>query len=238
MTENKLLGLLVPPGNVRMESDFRRRLPGSVDLVVNRLYISEDFGPDPEAPFQEMADHVGESARLLAKAKPELIVFGCTTASYLHGAGWEQEIGRRIQAASNGIPAISAAQALVQALRELDIQRVAVGTPYDEDSNQRLKVFLAGSGFAITSFEGHAPDDPDEIYQMGLRIDRQDADGLFLSCTAFRAWEVVERLERQLDKPVVTSNQASMWLALRCLGVEDPVPDAGRLFRKARVPAH
>ena len=236
--ENKKLGLLVPPGNTQMEKDFHRYLPDSVDLHVNRLHISEEAYSRPEDHSPEMTDNVAEPARLLSKAKPELMVFGCTGASFLHGVGWDQEVVRRIEDAADGIPAIAAAQAVVEALRALDIKQVAVGTPYTEDSNQRLRRFLTDSGFTINSLEGRVPHDPDEIYKMGLRIDRPEADGLLLSCTAIAAWDEVERLEGQLRKPVVTSNQASMWLALLRMEVGDPVLDAGRLFRDVRVPVH
>ena len=77
---------------------------------------------------------------------------------------------------------------------------------------------------------------PEEIYQLGLRINEPEAEGLFFSCTNFRAAEVIERLEQELGKPVVTANQASMWSALRRLGVESTVPDAGQPLRQ--VPVH
>ncbi len=236
--DNKKLGLLVPPGNTQMEVDFHRYLPDTVDLHVGRLYISEEAYSRPEEHSPQMTDNVAEPARLLSKAHPDVMVFGCTGASFLHGVGWDREVVRRIEDAAGGIPAVAAAQAIVEALRELDIRQVAVGTPYREDSNRRLRKFLADSGFTVTRFEGRVRKDPGEIYKMGLRIDRPDADGLLVSCTAIKAWDEVERLEGRLGKPVVTSNQASMWLALRRMEVEDQVLDGGRLFRNVQVPVH
>jgi maleate isomerase len=54
---------------------------------------------------------------------------------------------------------------------------------------------------------------------------------VFVSCTNYRTFEVIERLEADLGKPVVTSNQATLWDALRTLGVDDDLP-LGRLFER------
>ena len=67
---------------------------------------------------------------------------------------------------------------------------------------------------------------------MALQADCADAEGIFISCTNLPTSNIIERLEQALGKPVVTSNQASMWLSLRKMGVDSEVPNAGKLFRE------
>ena len=68
----------------------------------------------------------------------------------------------------------------------------------------------------------------------------EDADAYFISCAQVRAAEVIETLERDLQRPVVTSNQAAAWHCLRESGIRDKVAGFGTLFRcngpTARVP--
>ena len=242
----KKLGLLVPAANTIMETDFHQWLPESVGLFVNRLYASSKR-KDTLANLQDIDDHVEESARILAMAKPDVILFGCTSGSFLHGLGWDQEMVKQIEHAAGGIPAVTTSGCVLEALHEMKLQSISVVTPYPEDVNDRLKVFLRDAGFTITSFEGlnlefDSKGDtlsqkvmPDEIYEIGVRVDRPEADGLFISCTSFRAGEAIERLEQALRKPVVTANQASLWSALRHLEIEVSVPNAGLLFRQVAV---
>ncbi len=71
---------------------------------------------------------------------------------------------------------------------------------------------------------------PDAVYELGLRADSPDADAIVLSCTDMRSVEVIDRLERTLGKPVVTSNQAMMFQSLQLLGATDPPSGFGKLF--------
>ena len=69
-----------------------------------------------------------------------------------------------------------------------------------------------------------------------LKADRREADGVFISCTNLPTAPVIERLEAELGKPVVTSNQSTLWLGLRALGVTAAVPGAGRLLAGPYAP--
>ncbi len=62
------------------------------------------------------------------------------------------------------------------------------------------------------------------------RVCRPEADALLCSCTAWRSVEAVAELERRLGKPVVTSNQASIWMSFRALGLTTPIKGFGRLL--------
>ena len=72
--------------------------------------------------------------------------------------------------------------------------------------------------------------EPEYIREAATTIDRPNADALFICCTALRACRVIEAIETDVGKPVVTSNQALAWHALRLAGYNDPVRGHGRLM--------
>ena len=240
----KRLGLLVPASNPTMEEDFSGWMPQSVVMHTMRMYSS----PEPVATMAEslqiMDDHVSESARLLALARPDVIAFGCTSGSFLNGLGWDQKLVEEIKEASGGIRTVATARCVIDALNELGVKRVAAASPYPPDINELLKKFLADAGFEVVSFDyedgrkvgGEHNFDPEVAYELGKRVDRPEAEAIFISCTNFRAAPIIDRLEQDVGKPVVTSNQATFWACLRQLGVSEPVPGAGKLLRE-RVPA-
>jgi maleate isomerase len=112
-------------------------------------------------------------------------------------------------------------------------------TPYVDAVNERVRAYLAERGLDIVSFGSfHRRTDPEiaaivpaSIAEAAVALDRPDIDGLFISCTALRTLPVIEALEEKLGKPVVTSNQAMAWHALRLAGARRPVEGLGRLLR-------
>ena len=72
---------------------------------------------------------------------------------------------------------------------------------------------------------------PEAILQGAIEADRPEAEALFISCTAIRALDVVEKIENVIGKPVVTANQALIWQALRISGCSDSVEGYGNLLR-------
>ena len=75
---------------------------------------------------------------------------------------------------------------------------------------------------------------PDETYALAKEVARSapDADGILISCGNLRSFEAIEALEKDTGLPVVTSNQAGLWQALRMVGIHDQLPNLGRLLRE------
>jgi maleate cis-trans isomerase len=67
-------------------------------------------------------------------------------------------------------------------------------------------------------------------YELALKVNSKENDAIFISCTNFRSIEIIDRLETETSKPVITSNQATLWHALRKLGLKDSVKGYGRLL--------
>jgi maleate isomerase len=216
------VGLLVPSSNTVMEPDFWRALPPGATLHTGRMYLEETT---PEAESRMLDEHVLPAARDLATARPDLIVFGCTSAGALRGNQYDADLCRRISDLS-GVPTVSVIASVRQAITASGARRVGVVTPYVDALNQRIRESVEADGVAVAGIAGLGISDnfeiatvPQErIVDFAERTLRDlDSDLAFVSCTNFPAVAALPELERRLGLPVVTSNQAAIAAVLRLL---------------------
>jgi maleate isomerase len=233
MTQGLRIGLLVPSSNTTMEPDFYAMAPMGVTVHTARMRLSQGT---PEALIR-MAEDTEGGAGLLADAGVDIIVYGCTTGSLVGGVEWEEGLVGRIEE-ETGIPAVSTSSAVVEALRTLGAKRIGVATPYSEELNGLEKSFLEDLGFQVTGIRGLSLLDNLDIGRVGrgtlediTREVADDADAVFISCTNLPAVGLIEEFEKEFNRPVVTSNQASMWAALRG-SVSPGVNGFGELMRR------
>jgi maleate isomerase len=198
--------------------------------------------------LQEMGKFTREKGRELEAAGVDLIVFGCTSGSFAGGKGHDEKIIRELEE-ETGIPALATSTAVLKALKRLAIQKMAVCSPYSEELNARLKGFLEAHGLNVTAIRGlgfvkktaHFPlaprpvslpnlQQPAVAYKLARVVNSPEAQGILISCTNFRTIEIIEKLEMDLGKPVVTSVQATVWAALRQIGVGEALSGWGRLL--------
>lgn len=83
---------------------------------------------------------------------------------------------------------------------------------------------------AASGNQGINDQEPESVVEFASRICRDDADALLCSCTAWRSLEAVDELEQRTGKPVVSSNQATIWATYRNLGMTEPVRGYGKLL--------
>jgi maleate isomerase len=189
--------------------------------------------------LERMNEDVEACARQLGSAAVDVIAYACTGGSLLGGVGFDKSLTRRISEIAGGIPTVATATAVADGLRTLGVKKVSVVTPYPDDITEKVRIFLEESGFEVVSADGRrhklnldiGADTPEIIADFVDKHLAPEADGIFLSCTNWRAVEVAERLETETGLPVVTSNQATIWATLRTLGLDEPRPGYGRLFR-------
>jgi len=233
------IGLLVPASNTTMESEFWRMAPEGVSVHVARMLL----GKVNEEDLLKMEAYVELAAKELATAGVDIIAFGCTTGSLIKGKGYDQAIAEKITAVT-GIPGVTTSTAVLEALRALKIGRVAIVTPYIDELNRREAEFIEANGIRVTKIVGLGLLDNLEIgnqeyyvpYKMAKSLRLDDCDGLFISCTNFRSIEVIEILEKEMDKPVISSNQATFAAVLKRGGVHlDSVKGYGSLFMPKEI---
>lgn len=227
------IGMLLPSVNAAAEYQVQNMVPEGVTFHTTRLRL----GGSTEADIMGMVENVEEGASLLADADVDLIVFHCTAASMFR-PGFDDEIVERIESAT-GKPATSTSKAVLDAFRTLDVKRVALTSPYIQETNDREVAYLESHQITVLSETGMGISgngnemlgvQPGEWYRRVKAQQDAAADAYFVSCTAIRAVEVIEPLERDLDRPVVTSNQAMVWHSLKTTGVNEAKPGYGRLM--------
>jgi maleate cis-trans isomerase len=241
------IGVVVPFSNTNLESDMILLRPTDASLHFARAAGYDlDATPDSEQMRKFAMASLEATISSLAAARPNVVLYGCTSATISHGRQFDMEFAEMIRRQS-GVPAVTAAGALAEALEFLGVKRVAFCSPYVESLNREAVAFLRSCGFLPVSRAyvgedlgnyGQGALTPDDVFELGCRADHPDAEALVISCTDARAVEAIEALECRLLKPVVTSNQALMFCAIRRLGLDMPsLPQFGRLGRLAECAA-
>ena len=233
MTTPASIGLIIPSGNRLTEPQFNQYLPSGVGAHVTRLRMTGKF----RKPLAELKRPLIEAAEALSDLKPSVIVFHCTANSMESGLAHEKAIVDIVEQAS-GCPTITTAQALTQAFNHFGIKKLVLISPYVQATNQLEVNYLRETGYTVLhelglALEPHAYSSvtPEEWQKVVKENTRAEADGYFLSCTNTRMIEAIDRLEKDLDKPVINSNQATIWACLRRLGIEHRDARLGRLFQ-------
>lgn len=229
----KRLGVLLPSGNSVAETELRAMLPGEVTMLTTRLALRGSS----ESELLAMLTDLDNAASLLGDAEPDLIAFHCTAVSTFapHLAG---EIRDRITVAT-GRAAIATADAILAALRVLQVRRLLLVTPYITPVHQREFEFLFGCGLSVVGGSCLGVDTNTEMALIApdaIAVQAREAacgapaDACFISCTAIRSAGLIEDLEASLGMPVITSNQVLVWHALRTIEVKASIAGFGRLF--------
>ena len=232
------IGLLVPSVNTVVEPELNRLVPDGITVHAARMRNSRADVKDG----LKMLDHVERAVDELASARVDVIAFACTTSSFVKGADGERRLRELIERSSR-TKTITTSAAVVEALRTLQLQRLTVVTPYSDEVNALEESYLTTNGFSVQALRGMGTEDawsigaiPAEVvYRLARDAFRPDSDGLFISCTNLPTVDVIEALETDTGRPVVTSNQATLWACLRAIGCGEPVSGAGRLLRMPRL---
>ncbi|MEM7122119.1 MAG: aspartate/glutamate racemase family protein [Pseudomonadota bacterium] len=229
------LGVVVPVSNTNLEPDMVMLRPDGVSLHFARAGGYDiDEVPDSEQ-MRKFADAtLDEVVDGLKAALADMIVYGCTSATLSHGPAYDRAFVERIEARA-GVPATTAASAVVEAARDLGVTKVGFCSPYTEQLNAEAAAFLGACGIEVVS-DAYVGEDlgnygqsaltPDDVLTLACRADSAGAEAIVLSCTDMRAVEAIDALEARLQKPVITSNQALVHTARKHLGLEGRVPGA------------
>lgn len=229
------IGIILPVDNVVMEPELYGAGLEGVSFHFARLATSERS----EMPGQGMA-----LARIFPEMGVDAIVYACAETSFLDGEDGNQRIIREIEAAA-GLPAITATQAMVEALRHIGAPPIGLVTPYTAPRGKVMAEFLSRSGIPVAAslhrdFQAGTDEarewfhtniqPPTVAYRMAVETNCEQVGAILVSATNFRTFEIISTLERDLGKPVITCNQAILWWCLRRLGLSESLPHLGRLL--------
>lgn len=234
------IGLISLATDLTVQPEIARMVPDGIAVYAAPITLPRGE-VTPESLVEMTAnDELERAAEKLAWAEVDVILFACTSGSFIHGLGWDHELIERIESASK-IPATTTSTTVIAALTTVQARKLSVATPYLDSVNELEKKYFEASGFDVVSVSG-----------LGLELDRDiarlepsdaiaqvtqtvvpEADTVFISCTDYHVLEAIDEIEINVGKTVVTSNQAGTWGALRKMGVTDSISGAGRLMTMA-----
>jgi len=231
------IGFMLPSSCLVYEQEFlkiTRGLEGVIGVPARLLITQCDA-----AGLGAMNEHIDLAARQLATCDCDVVIYMCTSGSFMDGNKGDEAIRQRV-AQLTGKPTMSTSQAVIAAMRKFKLQRVVMLTPYNEDLTRREIRWLADNGIEVIDFHYRdIPDNldrgsqsPEELFALAKRLRWQEADGIFLSCGNVPYLDIVAGIEQHTGKPAVASSPATTWMALRMAGISEPVEGFGRLLKE------
>ncbi len=225
-------GVLIPSTNTTCEIEFGRLVPPSLQVHVARL------GKGGAGPFVPSNDEdIDYQSKLLGSAKVEVISLAQTSAS-LFSENYDEDVMRRMSAGA-GVPAITSAQAVGQALQALGVLRIAIVSPYSPPVIERARHYYETKyGMQVAALHSFNASDAYAIGLLGpesardafAKIDRPEIDAFMVPGGNFPTMTYIAEWEHEFGKPVVTTNQAALWAMLRIMRAEEKLSGLGRLL--------
>ncbi|MFF0227059.1 decarboxylase [Streptomyces sp. NPDC004629] len=231
---------VVAPFDFALDRELWRWVPDEVSLHLTRTpYVPVEVSLDLARLVSEH-ETLGEAVRALTAVEPEVVAYACTSGSFVGGIAGERAMGEAMVRAG-AVPAVTTSGALLEALAELGVRRVALLTPYTESVTRALRDYVAEARVRVTGcvymgltrYIWRVP--YRDVAAMAHRAARAGgADALFISCTNLPTYDVIPQLEAELRIPVLSANQVTIWAALRRLGTRAVGPYQALLDDAAR----
>lgn len=228
------IGLLYPETGL-LDEEYWQFSPEGVAVFIGRTEVP---GKASVGVLEAMAEsrQVERMAKGMAQLGLNSLTYACTAAGFIGGVGSDKKLCDRLENLT-GIKTTCTITGVVNALHVLGVKRISIATPYIDELDRKLASFMTDSGFEILVQEGLGTYGVainfvpiSDVYQLAKRVDHPDADAIFIACTGLRSLEIIDALEQDLGKAVVSANQATMWDALRVAGVNPYLTGAGSLF--------
>ena len=231
---NPRIGLIALASDFMIEKDFLNIIKDkNIDFFVNRIKC---YNPLTSENLIKMSEEVTDvTSDILPDEKIDCVVYGCTSGTIAAG---HDSIEKKIKLAKPEAKVTTPSTAAITALKKLNIKKISIFTPYPKKLNDEVVEFFRNEKFEITSnsyFDIESDIDigkvdPDYLYDVLINMDHKNADALFVSCTALPVLSIIDRLEKKINKFVLSSNQALIWDTLKKIGKNNSINGFGKLF--------
>jgi maleate isomerase len=230
------IGLIVLATDYTIEHEWRAIMAGLEGVALYESRIFNDSRITPET-LRAMEPRIAEAAGVILPGDVlDVVAYGCTSASMAIG---EEKVFENIRSARTGVRCTTPITAAFAAFRAFGARRIGVLTPYRADVNRIVADYIRARGFDVPVFGSFNEENDAKVARIspvaikaGIDRIRQLAavDAVFVSCTSVRLAEAAADIEAEIGLPVTSSNHAMAWHALRLAGVEDRLPQFGKLF--------
>ena len=234
LKSNPRIGLITLGSDFRIEKDFNNVVYGKdIDLYVNRIHC---YNPLTNETLAKMAEDITDVTKdILPDQKIDCVAYGCTSGTI--AAGYDT-IKSKINLAKPDAKVTTPITSTIKALKKLDIKKISIFTPYTNAINNSVVTYFKKENISINSltYFDIASDldigkvDENYLFEVLSKIDLEDSDALFVSCTALPVLSIIDKLEKKLNKIILSSNQTLIWDALHLIGNKDPVVGFGKIF--------
>ncbi len=231
---NPRIGLITLGSDFRIEKDFNSVIYGrDIDLYVNRIHC---YNPLTNETLARMADDITDVVNdILPDQKIDCVAYGCTSGTI--AAGYNT-IKTKINLAKPEAKVTTPITATIKALKKLNIKKISIFTPYTKIINDSVLDYFNKENIIINSltYFDIASDldigkvDESYLFKVLAKIDLSESDALFISCTALPALSIIDKLEKKLNRVVLSSNQTLIWDALNLIGNKELVKGFGKIF--------
>ena len=233
---NPRIGLIALASDFMIEKDFINVIKNrEIDFFVNRI---ECYNPLTSENLIKMSEKVTEVTKdILPDQKIDCVVYGCTSGTIAAG---HNAIKEKVRLAKPEAKVSTPSTAAIKALKKLNIKKISIFTPYSKILNDQVVEYFKSEKFEVksNSYFNIESDfdigkvDQNYLFEVLSNIDLNGADALFVSCTALTVLPIIEKLEKKLNKIVLSSNQALIWDTLEKIGKNNSVEGFGKLFNK------
>jgi len=234
------LGVITPDDAVN-DDEYYNYVPPGVTLLWTRYRTPRRFEPisvEMVSSYGDL-DVIREAALTLQITRPHATLFSCNSCGFVHGPAGDQNI-RQVIAEAAGCEATSVTSSQIHALRTLNLKRVAVGAPYAPELTAKLVSYLESSGFVVTATLSLGLKTEWEIgnslptvwADLARQVNSASAECVLLACSGIRTAIVLDGLEQELGKPVLSAPAVAMWHTLRLAGVQAQMPGRGILLKE------
>jgi maleate isomerase len=229
------IGVIVPSVNTVVEPWFSAVCPPGVTVHAARMFLDNNLTAD--ALVRMDRDEGLRGVKQIMSCKPASVAYCCTASSIVQGLEYDGRLNHELHQAA-GVPAFTATSGIIEALHAVGAKRISVCSPYTKAIDDAEHVFFSAAGFEILGSahlgiaDAFALADPtaDDIYALWKKSWRDGADASLITCLNMNSQDVVERIEAESGKPVITSTQATLWKLLRVAGVQDAINGYGTLL--------
>jgi maleate cis-trans isomerase len=228
------IGFIIPSSNRLIEPQMQRFMPADVVPHFSRIGMTNRH----KAPLEQLLPRITYAAELLADSKCDVTVLQCTGTSMSGGVDMDKRVVAEIEKVT-GRPALSTASALNAAFAALRARRLVFISETKQADHDKKLAYLREAGYDVVAdkaanlagTDAYCTTPPRFWYDLAMALRNDFADVYFISCSNIQSIDVIEDLERDLSKPIVTSNQAAIWCALRTAGIRDEISGLGTLLR-------
>ena len=231
---NPRIGLITLGSDFRIEKDFNNIIYGrDIDLYVNRIHC---YNPLTNETLAKMADDITDVTKdILPDQKIDCVAYGCTSGTV--AAGYDT-IKSKINLAKPESKVTTPITAAVKAINKLGIKKISIFTPYTKTINDSVVNYFEKENIIVNSLTYFDIDsdldigkvDEDYLFDVLSKIELEDSDALFVSCTALPVLSIIDKLEKKINKIVISSNQTLIWDSLNQINYKKKIEGFGKLF--------